>query len=377
MKRRKQRKSFVQGLVLALAVFVVLDFSMAQLLKTTTQREPPHVKLHGVPYGYGLRPNLDVVSAVWGHRNYRLRTNSVGFRDKAPREVSLDAGQRRVVFIGDSFAMGIGCRYEDTFAGLIDAALKKDGVEVLNAAVDGYSSWHYVEKVRYLVETVGLAFDELICCIDLSDVAEDLARNSAASPVTSIGQPHAAKIAKKRQTRLPHLPHRRSLRHHLRANSLLVELLYRIKLRLAPDMPIDQRAVLWTTEDSLYREFGEQGIALQKRNLDELHGVLRQHGIKLTVVVYPWIDQILRRDLDSRQVQIWREWCAANGAGFINCFPAFIGREADPMDTVYECFIRGDNHFNETGHKIMAEKLLEHLLTGEKNSREKAQEDST
>jgi len=343
---------------LAAATLLLLDFGGAQVLKTRSRVETPVTKIHGVPYEYGLLPNLDVASAVWGHRNYRLRTNSLGFRDRVRRDVPLQTKQHRIVFVGDSFTMGIGCNYEDTFVGIVDRELGAAGIEVLNASVDGYSTKHYARKIIYFIETVGLGFDELICCIDLSDVAEDLARMSADSPITTTGQRKAPEPEPQPGIRVPHLPHMTSLRYWLRRNSLFVECLYRIKVRLAPDLAVDQRAVLWTTEKDLYDEFGKQGIALQMKNIDALQALLEWRGIKLTVVVYPWIDQIIREDLDSRQVKIWREWCAANGARFINCFPAFIGRDADPMDTVLGCFIRGDNHFNEAGHKIMAQTIL-------------------
>src|SRR5262249_9216507 len=52
--------------------------------------------------------------------------------------------------------------------------------------------------------------------------------------------------------------------------------------------------------------------------MSELHELLAQKGIKLSVVVYPWPAQLYHNDRHSLQVAIWESWCKSRCAHFIN-----------------------------------------------------------
>ena len=82
-----------------------------------------------------------------------------------------------------------------------------------------------------------------------------------------------------------------------------------------------------------------------------------KYGINLIVVVYPWPDQIINRDLNSRQVSFWQAWAKGRNVQFVNLFPAFIS-DKDGEATIREYFIPGDVHWNESGHRLVAEKFL-------------------
>ncbi|HLF92222.1 MAG TPA: SGNH/GDSL hydrolase family protein, partial [Planctomycetota bacterium] len=105
----------------------------------------------------------------------------------------------------------------------------------------------------------------------------------------------------------------------------------------------------------------EAGVKSMIENMDRLLGVLKARGIALTVVVYPWPDQVVAGDPDCRHVRTWREWCRKNGVRFVDAFPKFeVGsswkRRAEILDT---CYILGDAHFNTEGHRRIAEAILE------------------
>jgi hypothetical protein len=105
----------------------------------------------------------------------------------------------------------------------------------------------------------------------------------------------------------------------------------------------------------------EAGLWSMIDYMDRLHAVVRQRGIALTVVVYPWPDQVVAGDPDCRHVRMWREWCARSGVRFVDAFPKFeIGspwrRRAEILDL---CYIPGDQHFSAEGHRRVAEAILE------------------
>ena len=113
----------------------------------------------------------------------------------------------------------------------------------------------------------------------------------------------------------------------------------------------------WTFLDEEYQEYGIEGLQVAEKVMTKLSDFLAKRKIGLTVVVYPWPDQIVKRDLDSRQVLFWRDWAERNNAGFLNLFPAFIDQR--PAEEVYrKYFIPYDNHFNEQGHEMVAARFL-------------------
>ena len=121
--------------------------------------------------------------------------------------------------------------------------------------------------------------------------------------------------------------------------------------------------VRWTVDDALFESTGRPGLQKAKALMDRLHAFLTERGLSLTVAVYPWPDQIVERDLDSRQVRFWKHWTKERGAGFIDLFPYFIdGR--DPAAVIRQYFIPYDVHFNSAGHALVAKAFLENYRGG-------------
>ena len=136
----QQTTHFRSALILvSLSVFLTLAFAEAVL--RLIDYSPGELALFREnPYGtgsYRLRPNLDIVTK-FGTKDIRIKTNAYGMRW---RDVSLSkrAGTTRVAFVGDSFTFGQWAdSIEHTRAGVFDATLAPNGVEVLNFGVPGY-----------------------------------------------------------------------------------------------------------------------------------------------------------------------------------------------------------------------------------------------
>jgi hypothetical protein len=92
--------------------------------------------------------------------------------------------------------------------------------------------------------------------------------------------------------------------------------------------------------------------------MTRLAAMLRQRNIELTVVVYPWPDQIVRGDTACRATTFWKRWCRRQGVDFLTLFPAF---DAGDRDTVLDaCFLPGDVHWNERGNRLVADAYMKH-----------------
>src|SRR5579862_6044060 len=126
-------------------------------------------------YHHGLAAKR-VVPDKWGPLSYTLVTNSLGFKDRTPRDVPLQTTGQRLMFIGDSFTEGMGVPYDQTWVGLVDRALAAQHVEVLNAGVSSYCPKTAYYKTKALLES-GLQVSHVVFFIDLSDMADEMLFN--------------------------------------------------------------------------------------------------------------------------------------------------------------------------------------------------------
>jgi hypothetical protein len=319
-------------------------------------------------YNHTLRPKYHGFD-IWGPRNFWVLTNSLGFRDASTRDVPLVADRKRIVFIGDSFTEGLGVPYEETFVGRFASAFPD--LDVLNAAVVSYSPSIYYEKLKYFLD-VGLRFDEAIVYIDIADIHDEATNYSydEHGVLQWVGKTGAEGVGeswsnpKKKawwesafyvadylnQVRLSQKWAREI--EHASLQDLMHSGLYRRDLARSS----------WTydAKASGYGSMGvEGGIQKAKRQMDRLYEALSSHGVALSVGVYPWTQQLLYDSENSRQVKIWREWCAGKCKSFFDHFPAFFRyKEKDP-EFVRNLFIWGDIHYNARGNQILAEDLIE------------------
>ena len=94
--------------------------------------------------------------------------------------------------------------------------------------------------------------------------------------------------------------------------------------------------------------------------MTEIAEFLRSQGVSLTVVVYPWPQQVRVGKFESRAVTEWRIWCRENGADFIDLFPEILG-QGNADEVLGKFYIRNDAHWNEAGNRLVGEALLRKL----------------
>ena len=128
----------------------------------------------------------------------------------------------------------------------------------------------------------------------------------------------------------------------------------------------DHNRIGWTSanpDPAKYRPLGvDGGIARSLANMTKLSDLLASRNIPLTIVVYPWAQQIAQNDRDSKQVRLWREFCPRHCKAFIDLFPAvFAAADAD-KDWYEHLYIVGDDHFSAQGNRLMYEELAKRLL---------------
>ncbi len=373
-------------LLLSLLLFVFLDLTVGSLVFRFAPYKPDNRLYRQLSpiYHHDLKPNT-AAWAMWGTNRYRIYTNSLGFKDTAVRDVPLSSDAWRVVLLGDSFTEGLGYAYEDTFAGILHARLAPRGIDVLNAAVSSYSPVIYYRKLKYLIEEVKLHVDEVIVFLDISDIQDEalyytLNEDGRVVDRRVVDQPlKPGKSVNATMLGWAPLTGMEKLKLLLRSHFLSVAVADRLKDRffaLKAQQPVkngadalgpwqkvlEKERANWTHDADVFAAYGERGLERAARSMDLLRDLLRKHDVRLTVVVYPWPNQIAAGDQDSKQVQYWRTWASAHGSGFVDLFGEFINRNgSDPAVTIRKYYIEGDCHFNAAGHQRVAAAMLQRL----------------
>jgi hypothetical protein len=348
-----------------LALFFIFDFLYSTF--TAGQEHERTARVYNAVYDHGLAANFDGYD-VWGEARYRLMTDSLGFKDGAVREVPLQSASRRILIIGDSFAEGIGMSYENSFAGLLQAAgeARPDKIEFLNAGVASYSPSIYYKKIKYLIER-GLKFDEVWLFSDSSDVEDEA---SSYFCIDDDPKYHAYCTVPPGTVPPPAINKRDFfIDHFVVTNRVRVTLKRWIQTRLGNrrrSIDNDHNRIGWTTpnpDPAHYRPLGvDGGIARSLENMTKLSDLLASRGIPLAIVVYPWAQQIAQNDRESRQVKLWQEFCPGHCKAFINLFPPFFAAADRDQDWYEHLYILGDDHFSIVGNRMMFEELAKRLL---------------
>jgi hypothetical protein len=347
-----------------LALFLLFDFLYSAV--TMGQERARIARIADPVYDHGFAANFDGYD-IWGEARYRLTTNNFGFKDSAIRDVPLKSSSRRILLIGDSFAEGIGMTFDNTFAGLLDRAghERAEKVEFLNAGVASYSPVIYYKKIKYLLER-GLRFDEVVLLSDSSDVEDE-----ATSYFCIDDDPKYHSFCTTPPGAAPEPAIKRDyfIDHFVVSNRVRVTVKRWIQSALGnrrQSIENDHNRIGWTTKNpdpAKYRPLGiDGGIARSLQNMTKLADLLESRGIPLTIVVYPWAQQIAQSDRDSRQVALWRDFCPGRCKAFINLFPVFFTAADSDKDWYEHLYILGDDHFSATGNRMMFEELAKRLM---------------
>ena len=311
-------------------------------------------------YHHGLLPNKQC-NGKWGNRIfYSVATNSLGFRDECIRKVPLKSNNKRIVFIGDSFIESLGLDYAHSVVGILNSRIDKNKTEILNAAVVSYSPKLYYLKTKYLIENIGLHFDELFVFIDICDVSDEIYYEKFEPKTYNVIEDVAYRVDKYLKNTsfiyysLSCMFQKTYGQSEARVDGLEPSLAPVGNDRTAAAKKINTHSVpYWTVDESSFKLCAEKGLALAHMNMSKLSTLCKSHNIKMTVVVYPWPHQILYKDCESIQVRFWQEFCQRNGLSFVNLFPLFING-ADPNTVIARYFIKNDVHWNTQGHLIVA-----------------------
>ncbi|MCD4736682.1 MAG: hypothetical protein K8R53_11605 [Bacteroidales bacterium] len=314
-------------------------------------------------------PNREA-DTKWGGREYRVYTNSLGFRDKEVRKVDLVTNKSRILFIGDSFIEGLGVTYENSLTGVLNSRLAENGynAEILNASAVSYSPLLYYLKVKYFVENIGLKIDRLFVFIDISDIQDEIFYKSF-EPETPTAFSSFMNNTKKWLRNNSYIGYsvyifknsdKRIDNAFFASEKANVDVWFQNVEGYMDKKNPEKGRFIWTINDEAYNQWGKAGLKLAGESMKKLKQLCNEHNIDLNVVVYPSPHQIYSYDLESKQVIYWQEFSKKYNTGFVNLFPGFMKEEADTVYKKY--FIQGETHWNEDGHEFVSDLVYDELI---------------
>lgn len=142
-----------------LSVFALLMLAAAIGLEAYLRLTIPPSSSKSI-YEYTLAtPRYKVMKAnaavqAWGHE---LRTNNLGFRDRAAEIAPKQPGEFRIIVLGASFTVSAGVDFDAIYSSVVQKRLREafPRVKVINLAVGGYNIIQYA----LVLQEVGLALD--------------------------------------------------------------------------------------------------------------------------------------------------------------------------------------------------------------------------
>ncbi|MDX2170522.1 MAG: GDSL-type esterase/lipase family protein [Deltaproteobacteria bacterium] len=292
---------------------------------------------------YTHRPNM---VAAWDSfpGAYPLHTNRWGQADDDfPRDKP--AGEWRAVVIGDSVAMGFGLPHAEALPDQLERRLTAAAsrpVQVINAAVSGYSTVQYPEALRR-----ALAFQPDLALIGfcLNDVLATRKSNVwfAFKGVLPSADPLLAWVVA--ETGFGRLA--------LRTRSWLASGTYFERAAQYRRLAVD------VAEDSSDDAEREAQWARALHELDLAVAVGREAGIPVAVLVFPYVGQLEPGGHRRPQARLV-EWAARQGVPLFDAAPPLDRRVA--AGEAPQAFFLDELHFRLLGNALIADALAAWLL---------------
>jgi len=327
-------------------------------------------------YHHDLKPNVEETE-TWGGNKYKFITNSLGFRDFKIRKISKNNSEKkRILLIGDSMTEG-ALEYSISYSGLLTQYFKNN-YEVLNAGVGSYSPTNYYYKIKYYLDQ-GYKFNNIIIFLDISDVVDEQKYNYDDNDNLILKKNfYNKKISSKIFIYL------RDNLITFRTISLIIDFSEKfknfIKFKYKASIFFKKNIFSISNKDiELYRminldigawtqnieEFRyniknvKSGINRAEKNLLRLVRLAQKNKINVTLVIYPWPNQVYFQDNYYREH--WKNFSLNNSINFIDLYDDIVDHRKNAEENILENYIMGDIHFNTNGNSKIFNALISKL----------------
>ena len=329
-------------------------------------------------YHHDIAKNIEVVES-WGHFNYKLVTNSLGFRDNIQKKITnVNKIKKRIYVNGDSFLEGVGYNYEDTAIGILDKKLNNK-YEILNSSVTSYSPSIYYTKTKHYIDK-GLKFDFCLTFLDISDVPdENFINEDNDGNIYDIRQKKKSKSFKGKIYKFSNYYKDNFITGRfiflLREYSSIVKNKYKDKYLASKkfnksifnitseDIDIYKAThidrTMWTFDNKYSKRWKKKGLEKSSYYLKKLFQNLKEQNIDSYLIIYPNPAQIMFNNENINEIY-WENWSKKNNVKLISLYKYFDG--PDKKEIIKKYFINGDVHWNKKGNLLVAESIKKEIF---------------
>jgi lysophospholipase L1-like esterase len=356
------------------------------------------------------RPFLDY-EQPWAGHTVRFYSNDLGWKASGPGQVvAKRAARPRILLLGDSFAEGLGCPYEETLGHFAERALQAAGWdgEVLNGGRSSYCPLLSLQRLQTFLQD-GYTADRLVYLLDVSDLqdvvdyaARSYVRAPDGTPVGLRGWRYAPGIltlynASALFRSLDHLQSRaRGGWHQGGAATAAPRALPAALREDAPPLSTEgfralpPRAYLslranWMGHPPSLQGWARGALDTTFADLLRIRRLAAAHGMPMALVIYPWPQMAYTREdpayyeelrryfgswYEEREMIYGRrpaprvtayerkvhDFCRAHQIPLLDLIPGV--QAAGRWHEIYQA---GDVHFNTRGNRMAGERLARFL----------------
>lgn len=295
-------------------------------------------KLH-----YKHRPNI---TKYWSNnKNRPIKTNEYGHHDHS-FPLKKKKNELRVLNLGDSITMGHGVSRDETYSQYMEeelsALLKNyDKIEVINAGVQGYSTFQELEVLKR-----SLIFEPDFVTVGfcLNDVTEPFVVNKNLGgvgldyhKVTQAPNKYLSYILN--ETGFGRLIQEIRIKT-LDANQEMLNELY------------DVKKMLQSQNDSTYQAQWQFTL----NELEKIYSLCRGKNIKVLLLIFPYTFQFNNHDLKWAQTKLI-EHADKNKVQYVN-FLEIFEREINSQTNLVTQYFLDEDHLTPAGHKFAAHHIV-------------------
>ena len=310
-------------------------------------------------YHHALKKNVKYSNNVSFNGVYELCTNNHGFKSKCNQQINK---HYEFGFIGDSFTEGTPVEYQDTFVGLFE---DHTNFKTANLGVVSYSPKIYLSKINYLLSK-GYTFNHIVIFIDISDFYDD----------TNFYSIDKNLVVSEKYSKEKNLTRRKFLRNNFPLTNFYMFVIkkYKIKKNIYKESnnkefpsftdKVNLKAKWTYSRTNMIKGYDigiNEGHNLMVDHMIDLYKILNKKNIKMSLAVYPWPHQLRYDRVNSIHVNIWKNFCESRCENFIDYFPFFFNevKKNSFLKTYKKYYFNNDPHFNNEGHRALADKLIE------------------
>ena len=279
---------------------------------------------------YHVKSPNSVINFQLPEFDYEVRTNSLGFRD-IEHPVAKPAGEFRLMAIGDSFTEGWGARFEQTWLNVLgrdfNAGNPGSHIETICGGASGSDPFF---GYRILVDKLLIYQpDHVLLVVNHSDIMDIIVRG---------GMERFQADGTLKGVEAPPMPWGYEWSQF--ARFILFEG-FNYTHALLPRSERDKQ--------------GERALEKLEQLVLEYHGLLESQGVKFTLVVMPYYNELERNQYQKLGPLI--EFAIQHQIDVINTKPYLHDKLVEHDNRLTDIYWPGDMHLTELGYRYFAEAI--------------------